>query len=604
MSGVQSTLPLSGLLQPTRIALDTANDLFIADTGNNRVVEYSSSLGQAAVNLGSTPVTPVGVALDAAGNLYIADSSSLQVLELLAGSATVNPILSSLTAPEDIASGPNASLYIADIQATGAIALNRSLNTTTFNITNIGETSNETLSLANTGNAALTFPGSQLATGSGSATSFSITGSSANGCALGVPVAPGGNCLLNAAFTPTTPGTLTQTFAFNTNAANTSITQALLTGTGAHLTKTTTIISIMSPTTATIGFGAPVVLSTVVNLTTNAGTPTGTIKLTVDGKLPTTVSFGTGTVPLTLSNLAVGTHVVTAAFSGDLLYASSGSSISFTVVKASTTTGLTVVTSAPAGTPTVSLIAAISSLTATGETGTVSFYSGTTLLGTSNVPVGATSVTYTTTNIVFPANTFSAAYSGDANFTGSTSSVVQPAPDFALASSTSALATTQGGVAQAIITVTPTFNLLGVISPSCSNLPNYTVCRFQPTSVTINGNAAVGVQLQVFTDIPDSVAHLQPHRSNRIMAATFGPWGLGLLALCGCAWRKKLRVAQVGLVIMAAVIAVGGLTGCLAQIVAPETPAGTQNITVSFTSSASATPVTHSLTYSMTVNTP
>src|SRR6202034_4498562 len=114
--------------------------------------------------------------------------------------------------------------------------------------------------------------------------------------------------------------------SFTTNAANTAAAQALLAGTGDHLVSTTTAISITSPTTSTIGFGAPVVLSTVVSLASNSGTPSGTITLSVDGQSRPPVPFGTGTVPLTL-NLPVGIHVVTAAFSGDSVYASSGSSV-------------------------------------------------------------------------------------------------------------------------------------------------------------------------------------------------------------------------------------------------------------------------------------
>jgi hypothetical protein len=53
---------------------------------------------------------------------------------------------------------------------------------------------------------------------------------------------------------------------------------------------------------------------------------------------------------------------------------------------------------------------------------------------------------------------------------------------------------------------------------------------------------------------------------------------------------------------IATLCAASGLTGCLAHQVTPLTPAGTQNVTVSFASSGGATPITHSLTYNLTVN--
>jgi sugar lactone lactonase YvrE len=81
------------LSHPTGVAVDAAGDLFIADTGNNRVrvVDPSGVISTAAGN-GVTgysgdggPATsaalfqPSGVAVDAAGNLFIADSANQRV---------------------------------------------------------------------------------------------------------------------------------------------------------------------------------------------------------------------------------------------------------------------------------------------------------------------------------------------------------------------------------------------------------------------------------------------------------------------------------------------------------------------------------------------
>jgi hypothetical protein len=406
--------------------------------------------------------------------------------------------------------------------------------------------------------------------------------------------------MLNGAFSPTAKGALTQTFSFTTNAANGLAEKALLSGTGAQLVSTSTAITITSPATSTVGFGTSVVLSTVVSLSSNSGTPTGTIKLTVDGQARTPVAFGTGTVALTL-NLPVGTHIVTAGFSGDAVYGSSSGSASLTVVRATTTTGLTTSSSAAGGTPTITFTAAVASPTAAGETGTVTFYAGTVPIGAS--PIVGSSATYTTSTLTFANNSFTAVYSGDANFTSSTSAVLQPAPDFALTSSSSTLGIAQGGVATANITLTPIFNFAGVVTPSCSNLPTNAVCRFQPTSVTFSGNTPVGVQIQIYTNVSSSITSVQRRNSSLVAFAAVCPWGIGVLMLFGCK-RRRVRPALLLLPLVGSLCAVGGLTGCLSQSVSPVTPAGTQNITVSFTSSGSTAPMTHSLTYSLTVNTP
>ncbi|SNS35974.1 NHL repeat-containing protein [Granulicella rosea] len=595
--GQQRVLPFSGLAQPTRIAVDGAGDLFVADTGNSRVVEWIAGQGQTVVSFGTTSVKPAGLAVDAAGNLYVADTNSLQVLEVLAGTTTVNTLVSGLKSPADLSIGPNASLYVADSQATAAIALNRSLGAIGFPITNVGENSSASISVANTGNAALSFTGATLV--SNATGVFTVAAASANGCALSQTVAAGASCLLNATFAPTSRGAYSQIDTFTTNAANSGSVQALLAGTGAQLIGTTTAITITSPTTSTIGFGTPVVLSTLVTLSSNSGAPTGTVTVTVDGQARTPIAFGTGASTLTL-NLGVGTHVVKAGFSGDSIYASSSASVSFTVVKATTTTGLTIAASAPGTNPTITFTAAVASSTATGETGTVSFYAGSVLLGTSTL-TNNTAV-YTTSTLTFASNSFTAVYSGDGNFTGSTSAILQPAADFALTSSSSSLAIAQGGVATANITLTPIFNFAGVITPSCSNLPSNSVCRFQPTSISFSGNTPVGVLLQVYTDVSPSQISLHTQGSSRTVYALFLP--LGLLVLCGRRFTTKARRAQLLLAAVAALYAATGLTGCVAHTVTSVTPAGTQSVTVSFTSAGAATPVTHSLAYTLTVNTP
>jgi len=600
--GPQVVFPVNGLLHPTHIAFDTANDLFIADTGNNRVVEFSSSLGQTVVSFGSsvTSLTPVGLGLDAAGDLYVADSAGLQVLELLAGTAQTNIVLSNLLAPADVTVGSSASVYVADTQTPSVIYLNRSIGTINLGITNIGETSTETFSLSNTGNAALSFS-SPLSSPVGPAGSFSVVADATNGCAIGTPVLSGGSCLMDASYSPTSPGTPSQNYTFTSNAANNAAVQAALSGIGAHLTSTSMMIAI-SPSTPTIGFGAPVMITATVTPSSNVGTATGTISLFVDGKQQGQPKpFGTGTVTLTLNSPAQGTHTVTAKFSGDILYSSSSSTTTFDVVKASTVTTLGIVTSAPSGTPTVTFTAMVSSPTATGETGTVTFYSGSTPLS-SAIPLSNTTATFATTSIVFPSNSFTAVYSGDGNFSTSTSAIVSPAADFTMAPTSSSLGTQQGGVASGLVTLTPVFGFAGTITPSCSNLPVNTVCRFNPASVTFSGNTPASIAIQIFTGVDPSVASVQRHDSNLLTLAMLSPLGIGALALFGFRRGKGTRLAQLLLVAIVALCAAGGISGCASSgNVLVVAPLGTTNITVTFTSSGSGTPQTHSIVFSFSV---
>ena len=86
------------LAQPFAVALDSSGNLYVADAGNSRVLEYNTPLttdttadmvlGQSNFTSGICGATsasslcfPIGVALDGSGNLYVADEDTRRVLE-------------------------------------------------------------------------------------------------------------------------------------------------------------------------------------------------------------------------------------------------------------------------------------------------------------------------------------------------------------------------------------------------------------------------------------------------------------------------------------------------------------------------------------------
>ena len=118
-SYVESTVPTSALSYPTGIAVDGAGNLYIADTGNNRVLlETLSSGGYSEATVSTSALSyPGAVAVDGSGNVYIADTGNNRVLleTLSSGSYTESIVsTSTLNAPSGVAVDGGGNIYIAD----------------------------------------------------------------------------------------------------------------------------------------------------------------------------------------------------------------------------------------------------------------------------------------------------------------------------------------------------------------------------------------------------------------------------------------------------------------------------------------------------------
>jgi len=90
----------SEALPPSGAAVDGAGNLYIADTGDNRVVEVTAAGAASVLSTGSLTLNqPLNVAVDGAGNLYIVDYGNNRVVKVTA--TGVSSVLStgSLTAP-------------------------------------------------------------------------------------------------------------------------------------------------------------------------------------------------------------------------------------------------------------------------------------------------------------------------------------------------------------------------------------------------------------------------------------------------------------------------------------------------------------------------
>jgi autotransporter-associated beta strand protein len=202
-----------------------------------------------------------------------------------------------------------------------------------------------------------------------------------------------------------------------------------------------------------------------------------------------TVSGGVASYPTTA--LALGANSITAVYSGDSTYTSSGSSAaSITVVQSNSTTVVTYFPGSPVAGQTVTLTATVSPANSgTGTpTGSVEFFNGTDVLGTVNLASGV--ATLQATSLSTGANAITAQYEGDNNFNGSLSPAVSVTLAAAATSSTTVTYTPSSPVYGSDVTLSAS---VAAVSP-LTGTPTGTVEFYEGTtalgSATLSGGAA------------------------------------------------------------------------------------------------------------------
>jgi glucuronoarabinoxylan endo-1,4-beta-xylanase len=192
----------------------------------------------------------------------------------------------------------------------------------------------------------------------------------------------------------------------------------------------TALTATPNPVTA----GANLSLSAAVS-SSGGGTPSGNVSF-FDGTTNLgTAALSNGTASVAISTLAAGTHSITASYPGNGGYQASTSASVALVVNAAppvaTTTVLTATPNPAAAAATVTLNATVtSSNSSLTPTGSVSFYDGANLLGSSTLtsgsgPVNTGVAVYTTSTLAAgTTHSLTATYVGNTSFAASTSTAV------------------------------------------------------------------------------------------------------------------------------------------------------------------------------------
>lgn len=390
----------------------------------------------------------------------------------LGTSAVSNGVATVSTTTLPAGSDPITATYSGDSNYTTSVAtLTQTVNKNT-----------PTVTVTTSGPSTYGSPVSITATVSSGATgTVTFTSGSLN---LGSGTLSGGKVTISTSVLPAGTDTITASYGgdANNNTATGTTTQTV-----SKVASTVTLTSSANPS----AFNQSVTFTATV--TTGA---TGTVTFTSGSTTLGTATIASGTATVTTSTLPVGADPITATYNGDTNYNTSTASLTQTVNKTTPTITLT----SSVNPSTVNQSVTFTATLPTTDTGTVTFKSGATVIGTSNVSNGTAAVS--TTTLPVGSNAITATYSGDTNNNSASASLTQT-----------------------VNKATPTMTLTSSANPSTANQP-VTFTATLPTGATgtvtfTSGATALGTGT-INNGIASVVTSTLPVGSNPITATYSG----------------------------------------------------------------------------------
>jgi hypothetical protein len=342
------------LSAPVSVAFDSAGNFYVADYENNVVRKVTIATGFITTVAGTGtggysgdggPATsaklflPCGIALDSAGNLYIADSTNNRIRKVDSGTGYISTVAGTGTAgytgnsgaatgaklsvPNDVALAGAGSLSIADSSNNVIRKVDISQSALTFATpTAVDSTDStddpQTATVENIGNASLTVSTPASGTNPSVTAPFSLDG--ATTCPQLTTASPaqtltgGQSCTYAVDFAPTAVGGITGSLVLTDNSLSvTGTTQSTsLIATAIAVGTTTTVASSANPST----YSGSVTYTATVAPASGSAVPTGTVQFSIDGSnVGSAVTLsGSDTATYTTGSLTGGTHDVKAIY--------------------------------------------------------------------------------------------------------------------------------------------------------------------------------------------------------------------------------------------------------------------------------------------------
>lgn len=605
----------SGFTAPSAVTVDGSGNLFVTDGRN--LVEVTAWGGQSTITT-QLPGTASGLAVDASGSVYVAEASGL-VRVPFSGSAFSPASMLTIDAADiskaaGVAIDRTGNLYVSYSGSSGTASVGQLSVNASYDfgvVTPLISTPGEA-EIYNVGNEALTFSPLSGDTSSGTyAADYSVqTAADSPACDPSTPTAAGTGCYFGFAVTPSIlSGTETGSISVLSNATNAATLTLNLSDSPAvdNRPGTTTTISPITDVTY------PGNLTVTVTVASSAGTPQGTVQLSVNNNVGsfTQQLDSNGTATFNLSSLSGGTYKVNATYKGFGVLGtppdfavSSAAPVSFTVNPA--TPVFTVTTP-----PTYVLFGGQNTITATVTSpvgvpgGTVTFMNGSSLADPAQGPAalsGEGETTFSTSAMALGTYNLTAVYSGDQNFAAETISIPQFQiinPSVLITANPSSLTLTPGTPGSVTLTLQGLVTFGGpnvgvVLACTNSTLPQYSECSFDNPSVSIaNSGGSATVVLTINSNVPvnsGADALLVEGPASWTLAGVFGFGFIGLL------FGRKTRFASRTLTMLCLICLVGaslfGMVSCTnsgythtppAPVVT--TPSGSSSVVVTATES-------------------
>ncbi len=419
---------------PEGINFGSDGSLYVADMANDLIRKITPAgvvstvagggtggLGDTGPPLSAGLTLPAAVAIDQAGNLYIADTGVNRVRKVSVATGVITTIAGNgseafagdgekassaeLYGPYSIYYDGQGNLFIGDMFHNRIREINGSLAVLQYDPIRVDRTSPAQLEgFENDGNADMVVPAPTLVNATLDPTTTT--------CALPQTLSKGTVCVLGVAFSPTSLGPSVQGSV--TLASNAGDSPAVVQLSGQVLSVDPTKIVVTSSLNPS-GVGTTVTFTAAVS--TSGSSMTGTIQFldgaTVLGSMPLIDAGALGRASFSTAALTLGLHSMTAIYSGDATNAASTSVVLTQSVKQQTTLSLTSSPNPSLETATIVLTARVAA-TGVVPTGSVIFASDGVVLGP-GVMDGTGMATLSVATLSIGTHTLTATYAGDPN---------------------------------------------------------------------------------------------------------------------------------------------------------------------------------------------